>query len=117
MGHINNATVVSYLEIGRVHFLAKLFGARQVKDIPFIIAEVSCIYRAPIFLQNQVRLRIWVTDISRSSYRFHYEVFDPEDGHIFVEAETVQVMYDYEAKRPVPMNPELVGMLREYLAL
>jgi len=87
-----------------------------VKDIPFIIANVSCNYRAPIFLHDQVRVRIWITDISRSSYRFRYEVFDPGDGRIFVEAETVQVMYDYETKRPILLPSAFMDVVREYVA-
>ena len=116
MGHINNAVVVSYLEVGRVRFLVELFGARQVKDIPFIIAEVSCTYRLPIFLHDRVRIRMWITDVSRASYRFRYEIFDPGDGRVFVEAETVQVMYDYEAKRPIPLDPAFAAVAREYTA-
>jgi len=116
MGHVNNATVVSYLEVGRIHFLVELLGAKEVKDVPFIIAEVSCSYRAPIFLHDRVRIRMWITDISRSSYRFRYEIFDPGNGRIFVEAETVQVMYDYETQRPVPLPPALVDVVREYVA-
>jgi len=116
MGHVNNATIVSYLETGRVRFLVELFGARRVEDIPFIIAEVSCRYRLPIFLQDPVRVRMWITDVSRSSYRFRYELFDPPDGRVFVEAETVQVMYDYAAKRPVPLDPAFLASARDYVS-
>ncbi|MCL1925883.1 MAG: nitroreductase family protein [Syntrophorhabdaceae bacterium] len=117
MGHVNNATVVSYLEVGRLRFLVELFGGEQVRNIPFIIADVSCSYRAPIFLHDQVRVRIWITDISRSSYRFRYEIFNPADGRIFVEAETVQVMYDYKAKQTIPLPPAFLDVVREYVAV
>jgi acyl-CoA thioester hydrolase len=116
MGHVNNATIVSYLETGRVRFLIELFGARRVEDIPFIIAEVSCRYRIPILLQDRVRIRMWITEVARSSYRFRYEVFDPRDGRVFVEAETVQVMFDYAAKRPVPLDPGFLAAARDYVA-
>jgi len=115
MGHVNNATAVSYLETGRVRFFSELLGARRVEDIPFIIAEVSCRYRVPILLQDRVRVRMWITDVSRSTFRFRYELFDPGDGRVFVEAETVQVMYDYAAKRPVPLDAAFLAPLRDYV--
>ncbi len=115
MGHVNNATVVSYLETGRVLFFAELLGARRVEDIPFIIGEVSCRYRAPILLQDRVRVRMWITDVSRSTFRFRYELFEPGDGRVFVEAETVQVMYDYAAKRPIPLDAGFLASMRDYV--
>jgi YbgC/YbaW family acyl-CoA thioester hydrolase len=116
MGHVNNATIVSYLETGRVRLFAELFGARRVEDIPFIIAEVSCRYKLPILLQDRVRVRMWITDVSRSSFRFRYELVDPADGRVFVEAETVQVMYDYATGRPVPLDAGLLISMRDYVS-
>ena len=48
MGHVNNAKVVTYLELGRMQFFADVMGAERVEDIRFILAEVSCRYRIPI---------------------------------------------------------------------
>ncbi|GAB4233740.1 MAG: hypothetical protein OHK0028_09640 [Deltaproteobacteria bacterium] len=115
MGHVNNAKVVTYLELGRVRFFADVMGAERVEDIRFILAEVSCRYRIPILLHDRVFLRMHITDVSRSSFRFRCELFDPRDGRVFVEAETVQVMYDYAAGRPVPVDPDFLSKAKEYI--
>ena len=39
MGHVNNAKVVTYLELGRMKFFADVLGAERVEDIRFILAE------------------------------------------------------------------------------
>jgi acyl-CoA thioesterase FadM len=57
-----------------------------------------------------------ITDISRSSFRFLYELMDPGDGRVFVEAETVQVMYDYATGRPIPIEPAFLGAVRDYVS-
>ncbi|MEW6719893.1 MAG: thioesterase family protein [Thermodesulfobacteriota bacterium] len=116
MGHVNNATIVTYLETGRVHFFAEVLGARRVEDILFIVAEVSCRYRIPILLQDRVRVRMRITDVSRSSFRFRYDLLDPGDGRVFVEAETVQVMYDYKSGRPVPIDANFLAAVRDYVS-
>ena len=115
MGHVNNAKVVTYLEFGRVRFFADVMGAERVEDIRFILAEVSCRYRIPILLHDRVFVRMHITDVHRSSFRFRCDLFDPRDGRVFVEAETVQVMYDYATGRPVPADADFLAKAREYI--
>jgi len=116
MGHVNNAKIVTYLETGRMHFFAEVLGARRVEDIRFIVAEVSCRYRIPVLLHDHVRLRMHIADVSRSSFRFHYELVDPRDGRLFVEADTVQVMYDYAEGRAIPLDAPFLDAVRDYVS-
>jgi YbgC/YbaW family acyl-CoA thioester hydrolase len=115
MGHLNNAKVVTYLELGRIRFFIDVMGAERVEDIRFILAEVSCRYRIPILLHDRVFARMHITDVHRSSFRFRCELFDPRDGRVFVEAETVQVMYDYATGRAVPVAPDFLARARDYI--
>jgi len=115
LGHVNNAKIVTYLELGRVGFFAEVAGAERVEDYQFILAEVTCRYRIPILLQDRVRIRMHVTDVFRSSFRFRCELFDPRDGRVFVEAETVQVMFDYATGRPRPIDDAFLGKVRDYV--
>jgi acyl-CoA thioester hydrolase len=115
MGHVNNAKVVTYLELGRMQFFADVMGAERVEDIRFILAEISCRYRIPILLHDRVFVRMHITDVHRSSFRFRCDLYDPRDGRVFVEAETVQVMYDYTTGRPVPMDDDFLARARDYI--
>lgn len=115
MGHVNNAKVLTYLELGRIRFFADVLGMERVEDVGFILAEASCRYRIPILLQDRVRVRMHITDVHRSSFRFRCDLYDPGDGRVFVEAETVQVMYDYAAGRPVPVDAGFVAKVRDYI--
>jgi len=116
MGHVNNAVTLTLFELGRLKFFAEVLGVSRVADIRFILAEAVVRYRIPILLQDPVRLRMTVIDISRSSFRFFCELFDPRDGRVFAEAETVQVMYDCAAGRTVPLTPEYETVFREFLS-
>jgi len=115
MGHVNNAVTLTLLELGRMKFFFEISGARKIEDIPFILAEANVRYRIPILLHDPVRLRMHVTDVSRSSFRFRCELFDPRDGRVFTEAETVQVMYDYAAGPPRPIDAQFLEKVREYV--
>jgi len=98
-----------------MRFFADVLGAERVEDIRFILAEVSCRYRIPILLHDRVFVRMHITDVSRSSFRFRCDLYDPRDGRVFVEAETVQVMYDYRTGRPVPMDADFLDRARDYI--
>jgi acyl-CoA thioesterase FadM/nitroreductase len=115
MGHVNNAVTITLIETGRLKFFAEVLGARRPEDIDFILAEVSCRYRVPIQLADVVHVRMYVTDVGRSAFRFNCTLFDPRDGRVFVEAETVQVQYDYRTGRPGPLPPELTAKLADFV--
>ena len=115
MGHVNNAVTLTLFEAGRVKFFAEVLGQGRIEDISFILAEVNVRYRIPILLQDPVRLRMHITDISRSSFRFQCQLFDPRDGRVFTEAETIQVMYDYERGRSRPIDREFLEKVRDYV--
>ncbi len=116
MGHVNNAVTLTLLELGRLKFHYEVMGLKSVQDVRFILAEAIVRYRIPILLEDTVRLRMTVTDVSRSSFRFLCALFDPRDGRVFTEAETVQVMYDYAAGRPMPLSPADAAILRQFMA-
>lgn len=115
MGHVNNAVTLSLFELGRVKFFAEVLGAGGVEDINFILAEANVRYRIPILLQDRVRLRMHIADLSRSSFRFLCALFDPRDGRVFTEAETVQVMYDYKTGKPRPIDASFLEKTRGYV--
>jgi len=115
MGHVNNAKIVTYLELGRVRFFADVMGVERVDDYRFILAEVNCRYRIPILLHDRVFVRMHITDVHRSSFRFRCDLYDPGDGRVFVEAETVQVMYDYKTGRSAPVDADFLARARDYI--
>ncbi len=115
MGHVNNAVTMTLFELGRAKFFAEVLGVGRIEDYEFILAEATVRYRLPILLQDQVRLRMHITDVARSSFRFRAELFDPRDGRVFTEAETVQVMFDYAAGRVKPVSEKFLARVKEYI--
>ena len=115
MGHVNNAVAMTLFELGRAKFCAEVLGIRKVEEYDWILAEATVRYRLPILLQDQVRLRMHITEVARSSFRFRAELYDPRDGRVFTEAETVQVMYDYGRGSVKPVSQEFREMVRDYV--
>lgn len=114
LGHVNNSVYLTYLEQTRIAHWRSLwnFGdAALSADMPgVILARVECDYKRPIKWGDVVDVRMRVTDVGRTSFRYEYEVVD-QQARIVAVAKTVQVMYDYRAERPVPVPDRIRALL------
>ena len=106
MGHVNNAVYFTYMEQTRTEYYLKLAGVKRIGELGFILASASCDFRSPISFGETVVLRAWPTRIGDSSFTLRYELRVKEDGRLAAEGESVQVAYDYAARRSRPMPPE-----------
>jgi len=114
MGHVNNAVYLTYLEQTRFSHWRSLwgFGSPQMPaGMPgVILARVECDYRRPAKYGDTLEIRMRVAEIGRSSFRYEYEIVDVE-GRTVLTAKTVQVMYDYEREKPVPVPDNIRALL------
>jgi acyl-CoA thioester hydrolase len=114
MGHVNNAVYLTYFEQTRLAHWRSLwgFGDRRLSEgMPgVILARIECDYKLPARYGDTLEIRLRVTHIGRSSFHYEYEVVDAEGREVAV-AKSVQVMYDYEAGKPVPIPDQIRTLL------
>jgi acyl-CoA thioester hydrolase len=109
MGHINNAVYITYLEVARQEYWQRLRGLVDYGRVPFILARVECDFRSEALMREVLLLHIRCPRIGTKSFTFEYEIREQASSRLVVEATSVQVCYDYEAKRSIPVP----GLLRE----
>jgi acyl-CoA thioester hydrolase len=114
MGHINNAVYVTYLEVARQEYWARLDGSTDYQKVPFILAHVTCDFRSEALMNEVLMIAIRCPWIGGKSFAFAYEIRDQATDRLVVEAETVQVCYDYAAKRSVPVPDALRRALETF---
>jgi acyl-CoA thioester hydrolase len=118
MGHINNAVYVTYLEVARQEYWRALASAPDYRRVPFILAHVSIDFRSEALVSEALDLGIRCAWIGGKSFAFDYRIQSAGPiapgasvggaaGRAIVEATSVQVCYDYEAKRSLPVPAEL----------
>jgi acyl-CoA thioester hydrolase len=136
MGHVNNAAYLTYLEQARLAQWRALWGFGRVPDAPVgaagatldsaasapldvpqtpgvILARVEVDYRVPARYGDLLDVRIGLAAVGRTSFTYEYEIVDAE-ARLVATARSVQVMYDYMAKCPVPI-PERIRRLFDAL--
>jgi acyl-CoA thioester hydrolase len=107
MGHINNAVYVTYLEVARQEYWRRLEGSPDYGRVPFILAHVSIDFRAEALVHEELDVAVRCDWVGDRSFHFSYQIRERGSGRLCVEATSVQVCYDYDAKRTIPCPPEL----------
>ena len=107
MGHINNAVYVTYLEVGRQEYWKRVSQTPDYRRVPFILAHVSIDFRSEALVNELLEVATRCEWIGTRSFAFGYEIREQASRRLVVEAVTVQVCYDYDVKRSVPMPAEL----------
>ncbi|HYM79848.1 MAG TPA: thioesterase family protein [Candidatus Limnocylindria bacterium] len=107
MGHINNAVYVTYLEVARQAYWARLTGGADYRAVPFILAHVRCDFRSEALVDEVLEAGIRCEWIGTRSFAFRYEIREKSSGRMVVEATSIQVCYDYTAKATIEMPAEL----------
>lgn len=110
-GHVNNAVYFSYLETARIEAILRLVGGSRPQDVGFIVARAACDYQSPAFMGETLVVSTWPTRVGTTSFTLKYKVADKATGRAVADGETVQVMYDYAAKRKMPIPDGLRKML------
>ena len=110
LGHVNNAVYLTYLEQARFAFWQRLTGIRGIPR-SFILARVECDYRLQATAGDRLVVRLRVTAVGKSSFTLEYEIVNGRTREVVATARTVQVMYDYDARRSVPIPDDIRARL------
>jgi acyl-CoA thioester hydrolase len=104
-GHVNNARTFTFMEQGRVKYLQHLglWDGKDFRAIGIILAEAGCTYKAPILLEQRLRVGVRTSKIGNKSIEFSYSIEDEDTGQVMATGRTVQVTYDYKRGASIPV--------------
>ena len=113
MGHVNNAVYVTYLEIARQKYWEAAYQQADYSRVPFILAHVTIDFRSEALVSEALEIGIRCEWIGEKSFAFSYRIWERTSARIVVEAMTVQVCYDYGAKRSITMSDSVRSRLEQ----
>jgi acyl-CoA thioester hydrolase len=118
MGHVNNAVYLTYCEMARAGYYETVMGRPLPLGVHgveegMILAEIRIAYRSPLVFGETVTVEARMESVGRTSFRMAFRLTAGESRYgrprLVAVAESVQVMYDYAAGRPIPVPDELVA--------
>jgi acyl-CoA thioester hydrolase len=110
-GHVNNAAFCSYLETARFKYFKDRLGSFD--DARFVLARAEIDYISPLGLEETAVVEMWTGDIGNSSWEFLYKIVEKESSRDILNARTVQVWYDLEKMRSVPIPDNIREILEK----
>ena len=114
MGHINNAVYVTYLEVARQVYWARLDEHSDYRRVPFILASVKIDFRSEALVSERLEAGIRLEWIGTKSFGFVYRIWEKLTDRTVAEGSTVQVCYDYTARSTLPMPDDLRRSLEAF---
>ena len=102
LGHVNHAVFLTYLEEGRDAFYVQAIG----RDPHYVVARVEIDLRAEVkHADRRLRVRIEVERVGTTSLTTRETITTPA-GVTAAEARVVSVLWDAEARKPVPFTDD-----------
>jgi len=109
-GHVNNATIFTYLETARLKLFGERFAAMMQAGLFFLVAEANCRYLKPIDLNDRLVVEVFPEKLGRTSFTLGYHLHDGA-GTRYAEARTAMVCFDAKQGRPIPLPEEFRQMI------
>ncbi|MEI8254057.1 MAG: thioesterase family protein [Deltaproteobacteria bacterium] len=105
--HVNNTVYLRWFETARIEWLTKV-GFTGTGGAGPILARTEIDYRLPVVWPDTIVVAIGVVAQGKSSVTLGYRITSENlGGAIAAEGITVIVLFDYAAKKSVPLDDEL----------
>ena len=111
LGHVNNAVYLTYLETARNRWVFTLGGRRRVEEFDFILARTTINFRTAASFHETLHVSLRPRRIGNASWELEYEVHEVTSGRLVADAESVQVSYNYQAQRSMPVPADFRRLL------
>jgi acyl-CoA thioester hydrolase len=108
LGHINNATFLTYLESGRIELVKKW----DFKKPPFIQASTKIDYLRQLSHPASLQIGQKISRVGHKSFDILTGIFEEGEEKLVAQAVTTLVGFDYESQKTVSV-PEVIRQALE----
>jgi acyl-CoA thioester hydrolase len=109
MGHVNNATILSYFEIARTNFFDDVIGQQDNWfERGLIIAHTDIDYLQPVYLRDEVKALVRIAKTGTKSFDVEHLLIKIVDRNpiICAIANSILVCMDYTKKQTIEIPKE-----------
>ncbi len=115
-GHVNNVNIQNYYDLGKTDFYANVLGESMNwhKD-SLVIVSVHSDYLAQTKYHDEVYVETAIEKIGTKSFTFLQRLIDRNKQRVNSVCRTVVVGFDFEKQLSMPLLPDWVEKLKEYM--
>jgi acyl-CoA thioester hydrolase len=110
--HLNNANYLNYVEECGMQVVAAYGWPIQrmlAEGLAILIRRHQIQYLQPAFLDDELVISTWVSDVRRSTAVRHYTIHRARDNAILTRVHSLGVWVDLESQRPVRIPEQMLA--------
>lgn len=116
MGHAHHSLPLIYWEEARARYWQAVAGRQTVDAIDYVMGEFILRFHHRIHFPATLRAGVRTTRLGRSSFDMDYGLWDAE-GRLLSSGSSTQIMFDYDAGKPKPIDPGTRARIEGYEGL
>ncbi len=115
-GHLNNAKYLTFMEHARISYIKNLglWDGSSFQKIGIILAEISIMFRAPVFFGQPVQVGARVTRLGNKSIDMDYRIEDAHTRQELATGTSVLVTYCYREDKSIPIPDHWRQAIRDF---
>lgn len=113
MGHVNNAVIMEYFDLGKERFFQEHGMPPEKNDFTVMIVHFEVDFQSQIRFHDRIAVETWIESIGNKSLKVMQRVVDSEGGRVCATCRTVMSGYRRSTGRSEIIPPELRTLLEK----
>ena len=114
-GHMNNMSIMSFLDLGKVHYFQHVFGREMdPTEAAVVVANTNCTFVAPIMPPNRVEVYTTCLKVGTRSLTLEQRLVDMETRQPYTICTTTLVGFDPATNKSADIRPDFIDLLSAY---
>ena len=109
IGHVNNATFLTYVETARIKLIEKL----GFTDVPIIMASIKIDYMNQLKYPSTMEIGQKISRLGNSSFDIITGIYNKESGELITVSTTTLVCFDYKTQNTIKIPQEIYDFSHE----
>lgn len=117
MGIVHHSNYIRYYECARTEMMIHLgfsYGTMEKEGVGMPIISATSKYLKPAYYEDELTIRVKVSDMPRATMRFEYEIIN-QHGEKINEGETILAFTNSATNRPCRPPLRLINLLKDIL--
>src|SRR6185369_8078856 len=114
-GHVNNVVYFRWMESARIEYFRRgNWGSVDNGGVGPILASIKCDFRRQLLYPDTLLISGSIVSIGRTSMKMVHRVYSTTLQFVAAEGDSVLVMFDYRAQKPVVVPDDLRAKIEAF---
>jgi len=111
-GHVNNVIYVQWMQDAATRHPESILEYKQPENTGWYAREHRIEYITPAYLNDEIEVRTWISEMKRVRVIRKYEFARKADGKVIAKGESQWVFVELTTGRPLVIPPEVQTLIQ-----